>query len=222
MSSIVTESQTVPLSGSRGRLRPAAAASVARIDAALGRPLDINSAWRDPKQQDRLHAAYVRDPAHNPLALPSTQSIHCRGTALDTDDHTPAMVRLLGEHGWQQTVYRNGKLVEPWHFEYDPTRDRHRGDPTPTATRRRNPDMPILSVSTDRPDKKRLYWLAGDNGIIAEWVGEGYARAVEKQIGAPAAPCLDSLRLQIIDRFKQQDVNIINADELGVNVNVNA
>ena len=48
-----------------------------------------------------------------------------------------------------------------------------------------------------------------------QWNGEAYARAIEAQIGAPAAPCKDVLRQQVVARFKQQDVKIVNADDIG-------
>ena len=226
MSSILNQNQTVDIGHGRGRLAPDAARSLARVDAARGRPSDVNSAWRDPKLQQQLrdaYEAYLRGGPWAPIAFTPDTSIHCRGYALDTDDHSPADVRLWNDHGWFQTVYRwvGGKLtlVEPWHFEYDRTRDRHLHDPAPKPepahTRKAHKDMPVLSVSIDRPDKKKLYWFAGDDGIIMQWNGEAYARAIEKQIGAPAAPCKDVLRQQVVERFKQQDVKIVNADDIG-------
>lgn len=122
--------QTTQLTGGRGWLDAAAAASVHRIDRALGHLLDINEAGRTWAQQMVFWETYQREGA--PIALhPDTPSVHQLGNAIDTDDSD--RVALLNEHGWFQTVYRwvNGKytLVEPWHFEYDASRDQHINDP---------------------------------------------------------------------------------------------
>jgi hypothetical protein len=53
---------------------------------------------------------------------PDTPSVHQIGLAIDTDEQ---LVAILNDHGWYQTVYRNGRLVEPWHFEYQSWRDNH-------------------------------------------------------------------------------------------------
>lgn len=125
----------VDIGHGRGRLAPPAAASWARIDAAFrdtfGRIADVNEAWRSPQQADenyRRYQAYLRgDGPPAPVALPASQSIHCRGYAVDTDDgYNATAVRILNDHGWFHTVFRNGRLVEPWHFEYQSHRDNHR------------------------------------------------------------------------------------------------
>lgn len=97
--------------------------------------------------------------------------------------------------------------------------------PAPTIpSRRKDLDMPVLSVipGKDRKDdptspngKKNLYFLAGDNGLIMQWTGEAYARAIEKQVGGAAAVCSESIRLQLLKRFAQVDVAIVNADDIG-------
>ncbi|WP_460776005.1 M15 family metallopeptidase domain-containing protein [Microbacterium sp. GXF7504] len=130
---MITRAQTVDLTGGRGRLAPAPAASIARIDRALGRPADINSAWRDPIEQQRLRDDYLRDPNNNPIALPPDESVHCVGYAVDSDDwYAPTAAAVWRDHGWRQTVYRtvNGRraLVEPWHGEYNPYLDNHRSE----------------------------------------------------------------------------------------------
>lgn len=139
--STVARSQTVDIGGGRGRLTPRAAASLRRVDRALGRPLDVNSAWRDPAVQQRLRDAYIRylnGGPWAPIALDPDDSVHCDGEAVDSDDgYNTAAVSLLAEHGWRRTVYRkvNGvwKLIEPWHFEYFHARDKHRFDPAPAG-----------------------------------------------------------------------------------------
>lgn len=130
----LTQGQTVEVVPGH-RLAPDDAASFRRVCAQLGYVPDINSMWRDPRAQQGLRDAYLRDPKNNPIALDPKDSRHCWGDAWDTDDHgKPEVVRVLNENGWFQTVYRvvNGKrtLVEPWHFERDPSRDQHRNEPT--------------------------------------------------------------------------------------------
>lgn len=122
---------TLPLNGGRGRATPQCVWSIHRIDAQLGRYLDINSAWRDPQEQERLYTAYRSYVNGNgpwaPIALPPEQSVHCKGEAIDTDDNNAAMTRILNDNGWFHTVFRNGVLVEPWHYEYDYKRDKFYG-----------------------------------------------------------------------------------------------
>src|SRR5690606_33305401 len=59
-----------------------------------------------------------------PLAYDAARSVHCWGAAIDTDEGQQH-IDLLADHGWIRTVYRNGALIEPWHFEYAITRDNH-------------------------------------------------------------------------------------------------
>lgn len=142
----------------RGRLSKTAAASLRRVDAALGRPLDVNEAWRSPAQADKNFAAYKAWLAYQngtgprvpwaPIALPADQSVHCEGDALDTDEGQPIgskVDKLLVEHGWILTVYRWEKdpktgryryvLKEAWHREHFPEKDKHRNDPEPVPAK---------------------------------------------------------------------------------------
>lgn len=107
----------------RGKLRPGPAASVRRLDVILGRPLDINSAYRDYAEQMRKYLAYVayqngRGP-WAPLALHPDESWHCKGMAIDTDDR----LAVFGEHGWRFEV-----RGEPWHGQYYTSLDKHYGE----------------------------------------------------------------------------------------------
>lgn len=99
-----------------------AAASFQRVEKRAGRRVDVNSTYRDWNAQMRLYLAYQRDPKNNPLALHPDLSMHCRGLALDSDDHT--LMRSMGEYGWRGTV-----SSEPWHFDYFRTLDKHYGQP---------------------------------------------------------------------------------------------
>lgn len=125
-------SGTVLINRGRGRATLSATQSIHRIDSQLGRLLDINSAWRDPFEQEKLYNAYQRDPKNNPIALAPEDSVHCKGEAIDSDDgYNASIVRVLNSNGWFHTVYRveNGVRVlkEPWHFEYTYSKDNFRG-----------------------------------------------------------------------------------------------
>lgn len=124
-------SGTVPINGGRGRATLQCVWSIHRIDQQLGRYLDINSAWRDPQEQEGLYQAYRRyvngTGPWAPIALRPEESVHCDGEAIDTDDNNSAMTRILNDNGWFHTVFRNGVLVEPWHYEYDYKRDKYFG-----------------------------------------------------------------------------------------------
>lgn len=119
------------LGSGRGWLNDAPAASIRRLDRALGHPLQITEAGRTWAQQNVHWLNYQRN--GRPIALhPDTPSVHQKGAAIDTDEGQQH-VQLLAEHGWKRTVYRwvNGRytLVEPWHFEYFPDKDQHRNGP---------------------------------------------------------------------------------------------
>lgn len=176
---------TVPLNGGRGRATPQCVWSIHRIDAQLGRYLDINSAWRDPQEQEQLYTAYRSYVNGNgpwaPIALPPEQSVHCKGEAIDTDDNNAAMTRILNDNGWFHTVFRNGVLVEPWHYEYDYRRDNYYGS------------IPASDGSTPLPTNppKPLEWdeMATKDEIkaaVAEVVGARPASVIIKYEGGGA------------------------------------
>jgi hypothetical protein len=136
--------QATDIGHGRGWLDAPAAASLARIDREIGHPLDINEAGRTWAQQDEFYQTYLRDGW--PIALsPNAPSIHQLGRAIDTDEqNTP----VLNRHGWFHTVYRNGVLVEPWHYEYDAARDQHINDSGPSARRKEG----VMYIKGTRPD----------------------------------------------------------------------
>lgn len=127
---LLSWSDAVDIGYGRGRLAAPAAASLARVDAqmrdAFGRVLDINEAWRSPADADHNYWLYSTGQT-SIIALPAKDSIHCRGYAIDTDDgYNTRAVWILNQNGWFHTVFRGGRLVEPWHFEYDASRDIYR------------------------------------------------------------------------------------------------
>jgi hypothetical protein len=137
------------LSAGRGWLTDEAAASIVRIDAALGHPMQITEAGRTWAQQNAHYQAYLRylaGGAYAPIALsPDAPSIHQLGNAIDTDEGQKH-VSLLAEHGWIRTVYRAGKLVEPWHFEYSTSRDHHLAAPTGSGATPGDDDMSTQDI----------------------------------------------------------------------------
>lgn len=140
MSGPIAISKTVDIGGGRGRLAPAPAASLARIDEQLGRPADVNDAWRSPAQADANYAAwlaYLNGGPKAPYALPARDSIHCRGYAVDSDDWYDATAAAVWRrNGWRQTARYpdNPKKDEPWHGEYDEDLDEFYGRPAGGVT----------------------------------------------------------------------------------------
>ena len=121
----------------RGWASPEAAASIWRIDAALGHAMQITEAGRSAADADRNYAryqAYLNGTGPwAPIAYPSWMSVHCWGNAIDSDE-AQRFIALMARHGWRRTVYRNGKLEEPWHFEYFIDEDQHRFDGIPAGS----------------------------------------------------------------------------------------
>ena len=119
------------LSHNRGQLRPAPAASIWRIDVALGRPVDINSAYRDWDEQQEKRDAYLHFLRYGspwaPLALEPEDSWHCKGMAVDTDDNprnNPQWAQVWADNGWRFEVQS-----EPWHGQYYTSLDKNYGKP---------------------------------------------------------------------------------------------
>ncbi len=110
--------QITDIGGSRGWLDAPAAASLRRVDAAIGRLLDVNSAGRTRAEQEEARRKYEAGGAY--AALPGT-SPHEFGNAVDTDDR---FIELMAEHGWSRPL-----SSEPWHFVYYPARDKHINQP---------------------------------------------------------------------------------------------
>jgi len=130
----------VELGGGRGWLDAAPAASIRRIDAALGHRVQITEAGRSFFTQEEHWLKYLRD--GYPIALnPNTPSEHQKGQAVDSNEFQRNQT-LVEEHGWRRTVYRwvNGKwtLVEPWHYEYFAHLDKHINDHVPPVIQEEN------------------------------------------------------------------------------------
>lgn len=177
-----SESQTVDIGHGRGRLAPVPAASVARIDAQLGRPADINSAWRDPELQQQLYDAWIAYSRYlaggpwapkAPRALPPRESVHCDGEAADSDDwYNAAAAAIWRDNGWRQTarVIVNGRpdpnRDEPWHGEHFLNLDNHRNDPAPAGT-----GKPITLEEIMTKTREAFYVLHEGNLYLGRQMG---------------------------------------------------
>lgn len=163
--------QTSDLGHGRGWLRADAAASLLRVDRALGHPIDINDAGRTNAEQWEMWRKYGSPRA----AYPGT-STHETGIAIDTDERP---IALLAEHGW----YRPFDF-EPWHFKYVPANDRHRNDPAPASTTREDDTMfPIIYAKASNAGT--VYEIKGGRKralTAVEWkiIKAAYAAAGEK------------------------------------------
>lgn len=119
--------QITDLGHGRGWLNAPAAASLRRVDAQIGHPLQITEAGRTPAQQqvhwDR-YQRYLNGGPWAPLAARPGTSPHEFGNAIDTDER---LVAVLAEHGWWRPL-----ASEPWHFVYRAWADKHINDPAPS------------------------------------------------------------------------------------------
>lgn len=116
-----------------------AAASMRRLERAIGREHDSNSSYRDYDEQMRMYNAWQRyvNSGYNPRYKPNhsraihpDDSEHCAGIADDSDDWTdPAYVEEAAEHGWIRTAAWDP--TEQHHFTYQWWKDQHRNDPEP-------------------------------------------------------------------------------------------
>lgn len=135
--------QAVDLGWNRGRASARAAASIFRIDAQLGRPADVNEAWRSPEQANANRARWERFKAGGPwapYALGAEDSVHCWGDAADSDDwYDPYAAAVWRAGGWRQTARYNDDRDEPWHGEHFPHLDTLAGQPASTG----GADMPL-------------------------------------------------------------------------------
>lgn len=145
----------VELGADRGWLDAPAAASIFRVDRAIGHPCQISEAGRTWDQQMRFWRIFQS--GGNIALHPDTPSEHQKGKAVDSDE-LQRFIALMEDHGWRRTVYRwvNGvwTLVERWHFEYFEHLDNHINDPLPGSTP--NPseegDMLIITATSSSAD----------------------------------------------------------------------
>lgn len=110
----------VALSGG-GSLTAPAAASYERMSKAYGSPIPVTSATRSAAAQDNLRVHWLRRDAGYNFALPSDQSMHVLGYAVDFGAAAYTWLdAYANDYGFIQT-----NPAERWHREYEILRDRH-------------------------------------------------------------------------------------------------
>ena len=185
--------QVTQLSDGRGWLNAPAAASLGRVDRAIGHPLQITEAGRS-KAGQRAHydryMRYLRGGPWAPLAAAPGSSPHEFGNAIDTNER---LVSLLAGHGWSRPL-----KSEPWHFVYNPNNDRHRFDPAPAG--QEEDDM-----FTDE-DRKLLNTLAArmNDSVLPNFdVIKPLAAGTVERLDESVLPTLTIMRAQL-DRIEAQ------------------
>lgn len=132
----------VDLGHGRGWAAPDAAASIFRIDAQIGHPVQVTEAGRTHERQAELRANWEAGEPGYYFALPPDPpegpSVHQSGEAVDSDEHDAPWE----ENGWVQTALQRG---ETWHREYRRDRDK-RYDPNHTAA------LTARTLTTDQGD----------------------------------------------------------------------
>ena len=130
---------TTDLGHGRGWAADDAAASIFRIDAQIGHPVQITEAGRSAEDADKNYAAWIayqNGGPWAPYALPASKSVHCRGEAVDSNEHSAPWEA----NGWVQTARYDDDRDEPWHREYFPDQDQHINEGV---------DMPLSSADLD-------------------------------------------------------------------------
>lgn len=110
-------------------LADAAAASWKRMVAA-GMPNKVTSAGRTRAEQQALYDRWKAGklPGTPTVAKPGASN-HEGGDAIDVPEPTRTWLHRNGaEYGWTNPAWaQRPRTLEPWHWEYDPAKDRHRG-----------------------------------------------------------------------------------------------
>ena len=103
-------------------LEKKAAASLERASASRGKRIAFTgtlSAYRSRNHQKALYEAYKAGKGSQ--AAPPGYSLHEQGLAIDIDSSSREWLAKHPEFGWIRTLSN-----EPWHFEYQATKDRYR------------------------------------------------------------------------------------------------
>lgn len=183
----------VTLAGGRGWLNAAAAASIARVDAAIGHLLQITEAGRTEAEQQahwKRYLAYLNGGPWAPLAAKPRTSPHEFGNAIDTNER---LVALLAEHGWSRPL-----KSEPWHFVYNPNNDQHRYDPAPAGEEDDMFSPEDRALLTELSDRMGDSVFPNFNAIKAQLDRvEATLGNVDNRMGDSVLPNLDELKVQL-------------------------
>lgn len=148
----------VDIGHGRGWLSATAAASIQRIDAALGHPLQITEAGRTGERQQELRDLWLDGKGF--YAAPRGESPHERGDAVDSDE-AQRHLDLMAEHGWYRPLDD-----ERWHFLHRPSRDQHRNDPAPAGHTTSPAPTPQEDDMRIYKEQNGTYWLVKPNGCV--------------------------------------------------------
>lgn len=195
-----------------GYIAPAAA-SMRRLERAIGREHDCNSSYRDWDEQMRMFNAWNRyvnsgyDPRYKPnhsRALHPDKSEHCAGVADDSDDWTdPAYVEEAAEHGWIRTAAWDP--TEQHHFTYQWWNDQHRNDP--------DPEEDDMFTDEDRAKLNKLEARMDDSVLTNLTVIKGGVSGLLERTDDSILPTLTIIRAQSATGGGVIDVDAL-ADEL--------
>ncbi len=189
---------TIVSIGGGKSLESNAAASFARILVVRpGMLARVNSAYRSDAEQAALRHAWEVDHS-KPYASKPGASKHNQGLALDIDA-SPAnadhqwMVDHGREYGWvRPDGWQKASVPEPWHFEYRPELDQHKGeDDMPTAREIALAVLGFKSPSDPNGGGNEDVYLHIRKGRFA---AEAAVEAV-KALGKAPAPVIDYAKL---------------------------
>lgn len=127
----------------RGWLNADAAASLRRVDAQIGHPLQVTDAGRTWEQQAELRRLY--EAGRGSFAALPGESPHEAGNAIDTNER---LVEILHDHGWRRPL-----AFEPWHFVYWPNLDNHINESGAQAS---------AQVAPEEDEMFKLYFITDD------------------------------------------------------------
>jgi hypothetical protein len=152
-------------------LAAAPAASYKRMRAARC-PAGITSAGRTYEEQSKLYNDYINGRGGK-AARPGT-SKHETGRALDLPGDARAWVRKHGEdYGWIKDNVSN----EPWHMEYDPSRDIFATPWTVTAYVLNGRVGPFKAIRVRRRKGFKVYGVRIVDGWLVTRFGTYYSLA---------------------------------------------
>lgn len=176
--------KTTTINAAGDWLEAGAAASYLRARAA-GLPAGVTDAGRTNAEQWDVWRDYLAGRLKATAAYPGT-SKHEKGNALDLPEPARAWMRAHGaEYGWVKDRVAN----EPWHFEYDATKDKHKNTSKPKP-KKENPDMHIIRRGLKlAPRSSRKYALVTGDRAVPLTV-DAYAQY--KKAGHDAVPLPES------------------------------
>lgn len=190
--------------GKAAWLNADAAASYERMKA-VGLPGKcVNDAGRTNAEQRALYNAWLKTGKTSPpsVAYPGT-SLHEKGNALDLAEPARAWMHKFGKYyGWVNPAWaKRSGTYEPWHFEYDPRKDRSKHvkvktTRTLTAATYRAISRAVARPRINRPSKPRLFWRHVQKQINQIMRGTKGWKPLKRD-GLPGPKTWEGLRLSL-------------------------